>query len=85
MAQQQGIGSPISNDAFDVISALHKKLEGLEAFRKYAENGQPQVWQKLSDLDQQAVTTLIDRLEQIVKDGKLRMGRPGEAGPAKKS
>jgi macrodomain Ter protein organizer (MatP/YcbG family) len=82
---EKGIGSPISNEAFDVISALHKKLEGLEAFRKYAQDGQAQVWQKLSDLDQQAVSTLVDQLEQMVKDGKLRMGAPGKAGPSKSS
>jgi hypothetical protein len=82
MSQGQGqqIGSPISNDAFDIISALHKKLEGLEAYRKYAQNGQPHVWKQLSDLDQQAVSTLVDRLEELVRDGKFRMGTPGQAG-----
>jgi len=66
------IGSPISNEAYDIINALAHKLEGLEAFRKYSHNSNQQDWKKLSELDQQAVDVLCDRLEEICKDGRLR-------------
>lgn len=66
------IGSPISNECYDVIRALASKLEGLEAFRKYAKDGNEQIWKQISDLDKQAVMVLVDQLEQIAKDGKLR-------------
>ena len=72
------IGSPISNEAYDVISALHEKLEGLEAYRKYAKDGLPQVWQQLTKLDVEAVGTLCTELERIVKEGKLRLQTPGK-------
>ena len=75
----QGVGSPISNEAYNIISALHSKLEGLEAYRKYQQDG-GQVWQQLSQQDNQAVETLIGELERLVKDGKLRMSQPGRAG-----
>ena len=29
--QAQGVGSPISNEAYNVLTALQSKLEGLEA------------------------------------------------------
>ncbi len=37
--QTQGVGSPISNEAYNVLTALQSKLEGLEAYRKYAASG----------------------------------------------
>ena len=78
--QRQGIGSPISNEAYNVVSALHSKLEGLEAYRKYSQDGDQQIWQQLSQADNQAVETLIGELERLVRDGKFRMGQPGRAG-----
>jgi hypothetical protein len=73
-----GIGSPISNEAYNVISALQAKLEGLEAFRKYSMNGDQQLWQQLTQLDTQAVQILTNQLEQLAKNGQLKMGQPGQ-------
>ena len=75
----QGVGSPISNEAYNVLSALQSKLEGLEAYRKYAQDG-GQIWPQLSQQDNQAVQTLVQELERLVRDGKLRPGTPGQAG-----
>ena len=80
---QQGttgnVGSPISNEAYNVISALASKLEGLEAYRKYSKDGSGQIWQKLTQIELEGVQKLVDELEQIVKDGKLRLKTPGKA------
>jgi hypothetical protein len=76
---QGNVGSPISNEAYNVISALASKLEGLEAYRKYAKDGSGQIWQQLTQIEVQGVEKLCDELEQIVKDGKLRMKTPGKA------
>jgi hypothetical protein len=79
--QDQGstsIGSPITNEAYNVITALQAKLEGLEAYRKYAKDGQTQIWQTLTQTDVKTVGILIDELERLVKDGKLRMREPGK-------
>ena len=78
--QREGVGSPISNAAYNVLSALHSKLEGLEAYRKYSQDGGEQLWQQLSGQDTQAVETLVQELERLVRDGKFRMGQPGRAG-----
>ena len=76
----RGVGSPISNEAYNVLSALHNKLEGLEAYRKYSQDGGQQLWQQLSQQDIQAVETLVQELERLVSEGKFRMGEPGRAG-----
>jgi hypothetical protein len=75
--QGQGIGSPITNDAYNVVSALHSKLEGLEAYRKYSKDASSQLWQQLTKVEIEAVGKLVDELERLVKDGKLRMREPG--------
>jgi hypothetical protein len=69
---KQGMGSPISNEAYDVLTALHNKLEGMDAYSKYAKDGRPELWQQLNQMDHQAVTVLCDHLEKLVKDGRLR-------------
>ena len=75
----QGIGSPISNPAYNVISALQAKLEGLEAYRKYAQSdSNSQLWQQLTQLDTQAVQLLTQQLEQMAQQGQLRMNAPGQ-------
>lgn len=75
--QPGGIGSPVSNEAYDVINALANKLEGLEAFRKYAKDAREELWREVSQHDYEAVALLIDELEQLVRDGKLRGGAEG--------
>ncbi len=74
-----GVGSPISNEAYNVISALHAKLEGLEAYRKYAKDADSELWRELTANDVQNVRTLCDELERLVREDKLRMHEPGRA------
>ena len=76
----QGVGSPISNEAYNLISALHSKLEGLEAYRKYAQDGDNQLWQQLTQQDVQAVQQLVGELERLVREGGLQLRQPGQAG-----
>jgi hypothetical protein len=80
-ATSQGVGSPISNEAYNVIAALQAKLEGLEAYRKYAQSDQnQQLWQQLTQLDTQAVQLLTQQLEQLAQGGQLRVRQPGQTG-----
>jgi hypothetical protein len=74
------IGSPISNDAYNILAALHSKLEGLEAYRKFTRDGDAEVWQKLTEQDLRGVELLCDELERLVKDGKFR-DRSGAKAP----
>jgi signal transduction histidine kinase len=76
---RQSIGSPISNEAYNVITALQSKLEGLEAYRKYAESsGNASLWQQLAQYDTQAVERLVQELENLVRGDRLRMRTPGD-------
>ena len=74
----QAVGSPISNEAYNVITALQSKLEGLEAYRKYQQSGGSQLWQQLTQLDMQCVQLLSQELERLAQSGGLRMRQPGQ-------
>jgi hypothetical protein len=74
----QGVGSPISNEAYNVITALQSKLEGLEAYRKYSQSGSTQLWQQLTQIDTQAVQLLTQELERLAQSGELRTRQPGK-------
>src|SRR5438105_11786825 len=69
----QGVGSPISNEAYNVITALQSKLEGMEAYRKYAEDGHSDIWRQLTDSERHSVEMLAGELERLVRDGRFRM------------
>jgi hypothetical protein len=75
----ENVGSPIANEAYDVLTALQAKLEGLEAYRKYSFDGNEQFWRRLSDLDNQMVGMLCDELERLSREGGLRRGTPGKS------
>ena len=78
-SQGTGVGSPITNEAYNVITALQAKLEGLEAYRKYTKDGDSQIWQQLCQIELEGVQKLCDELEKLVKDGKFRLKTPGAA------
>ena len=63
----------VDNEVYDVISALHTKLEGLAAYDKYAKDGSAndQIWQELKQQDQQAARRLLQQLNQFAQQGKL--------------
>ena len=77
-SQGEGIGSPISNEAYNVLSALHAKLEGLEAYRKYSKDGDASLWQRLTQHDIEGVQNLVDELERLVREDKFRLRQPGK-------
>lgn len=71
--ERKEIGSPISNEAYNVITALQAKLEGLDAYRKYAEDSSVQIWRELAQADRRVVSRLVEELEQLVQSGKFRL------------
>ena len=81
--QEGGIGSPISNDAYNVLTALHSKLEGLEAYRKFSRDGDRAIWKEMSESDVRCVERLVDELERMVRDGKFRVSAAGSGGATK--
>jgi len=84
--QGQGMGSPISDEAYNVITALQTKLEGLAAYQTYQQSStRRQVWQQLSDLDNQAVQILSQELERLVQQGHLSSSGQGQSGGSSSS
>jgi len=80
-----GVGSPISNEAYNVIACLHEKLQGLEAMRKFCKDANDKIWQQISQLDLQAVDVLLGELEQLCTQGKLRAAMTQEKRPTARS
>jgi hypothetical protein len=64
-------GTGVSNEVYDVITALSSKLEGLAAYQKYEKDGSPDLWRQLRQEDEQAVRRLMQQLEQFAQQGRL--------------
>ena len=77
------VGSPMTNDAYNLIAALHEKLQGLEAMRKFSKDANVELWKELTRLDHQAVMRLCDELEKMVRDGKFRAAMTPQKPSAK--
>jgi hypothetical protein len=75
----EGIRSPISGDAYNIISALHAKCEDLKAYRKYSRDGDQCIWKELSDRNTEAVRLLCDELERLVPDRGPGMVESGKS------
>lgn len=75
----RGIGSPVTNEAYNVVTALQAKLEGLEAYRKYANDGNGEIWQRLTQTEVETVRVLCDELERLVREGRFQLREPGRA------
>lgn len=67
----QNIGSPVSNRAYNLIATLHVKLEGLKAYREYAQDAEAELWEELRQHELSTIYKLVDKLEQLMKDGKF--------------
>lgn len=64
-------GSPVSNEAYDVIAALHSKLQGLDAYRKYADDADAGLWEELTEIERVGICKLVDKLERLLKSSKF--------------
>ena len=65
--EQQGSGSgssPIDNATYNLIAALHSKLEGLEVYEKYARDDDSGIFQRLITEDRQHAEQLLQALRQ---------------------
>jgi len=78
--QTQG-NSAISNLQFDMVSILHSKAEGLEAYDKYmkdaqGENSQPcvELLQRLKRQDEEAVMEVKQHLTELLQKGSMGSG-----------
>ncbi|MBW4647731.1 MAG: hypothetical protein KME06_03390 [Kastovskya adunca ATA6-11-RM4] len=70
--------SPISNLEYDLLTALQNKSEALKAYEIYMKDAQDtgsqpcvELFQKLSEADQQHVQELRQHLQQVMEKGKM--------------
>lgn len=68
----------LNNNSFNLITALSNKSEALTVYDKYIQDAQEagsqecvQLWQEFKQQDEQAVQRLKERVEMLVKGGKL--------------
>jgi hypothetical protein len=64
----------VDNEVYNLLTATANKLEGLAAYNKYERDGgaSAQLWQQLRQQDEQAVRQLLQQLEQLAQQGRLR-------------
>ena len=72
--QNQAEQTIVDNEVYNLLTAAANKLEGLAAYNKYERDGGAagQLWGQLRQQDEQAVRQLLQQLEQLVQQGRLR-------------
>jgi hypothetical protein len=76
-SQSSGRNGAVLDDlTYDVITVLHEKSKGLEAYEKYLEDASGnddvrEVFEELRDQDQQAVQRLEEALRTLIGGGEL--------------
>jgi hypothetical protein len=76
--QGQGTGrSPLDNLTYDLVTVLHEKCKGLEAYDKYLSDAQSnsearQLLEKIRQADTQHVQQLRDCLSKVLAGGNGR-------------
>jgi hypothetical protein len=61
--QRSTIESPVDDATYDVLMALASKLEAIDTYRKYADDGKDgALWQQLARDDRRHADLLLDEL-----------------------
>lgn len=78
--QFQGQGMyPVSNEDYDLVSALASELQGLEKFQKYAQDAKGgKFWQDALKLKQQLAELFTHELAEHAKEGHFGTGQHRE-------
>jgi rubrerythrin len=67
MAERQESGttdSPVDDATYNLIAALHSKLEGLDVMSKYASNDQSGIFEQIAQDDRRHAERLLEALRQ---------------------
>jgi hypothetical protein len=60
------IESPVDDATYDLVMALASKLEAIDTYRTYAEDGQADLWQELAADERRHAERLYDALRQRI-------------------
>jgi hypothetical protein len=58
------IESPIDNETYDVLMALASKLEAIDTYKKYAQDGNARVWRQLATDERRHADQLFTELKR---------------------
>jgi hypothetical protein len=71
--EQQAEQTIVPDEVYNLLKAVSTKLEGLAAYNKYEQDQtNAQLWQQLRQQDEQAVRQLLQQLERLAQERKLR-------------
>ncbi|MDQ4076927.1 MAG: hypothetical protein M3220_11860 [Chloroflexota bacterium] len=63
--------TPLPNEVYDVIAALHEKSMALDAYEQYVQDAQDDqgknLWQQMVDLERQGVQKAEDELVRLLR------------------
>jgi hypothetical protein len=59
----------MDNNSYNLIMALASNLEALEAYHKYANDGNQQLWQELASHTEQIIGRLQQELPKVMQQG----------------
>jgi hypothetical protein len=60
------IESPVDDATYDLMMALSSKLEAIDTYRTYAEDGQAELWQELASDERRHAERLFEALRQRI-------------------
>lgn len=58
------VGSLIDDDTYNLLMALSSKLEAIDVYRVYAEDGRPGLWRELAEDDRRHAERLFTEVKQ---------------------
>ncbi|TMF37266.1 MAG: hypothetical protein E6I26_07645 [Chloroflexi bacterium] len=60
------IASPVDDATYDLLMALSSKLEAIDTYRVYAEDGHAELWQELANDERRHAERLFGELKQRI-------------------
>ena len=60
------IESPVDDETYNLLMALASKLEAIDTYRVYADDGQPDLWRDLAADERRHAERLYDALRQRI-------------------
>jgi hypothetical protein len=66
LSDQDGdwIESPVDDETYNVLMALTSKLEAIDTYQVYADDGQPELWRELAQDERRHAERLFNELKQ---------------------
>ena len=58
------VGSPVDDETYNLLMALTSKLEAIEVYQVYAEDGRPELWRELAIEERRHAEQLFNELKQ---------------------